>query len=175
MSILKNVSDSFSELNNYDINTINGWINSFKQEVWDPTVWAIYTDLRVASSEIAKALKWGASATTDEIKDMEKLLSWKMSTAQAKAVFQHFAQNLYEKNESEALNFYRATWYKPDPIYTDAAAEWMADSMWIDLSKYYNYESSITTWPDDIRERYFPWLYVGTPTSSNIDFILNGQ
>ena len=173
MSILKNLSDSFSELNNYDINAVNGWINTFRNEFWDTRV-AVYTDLRVAASEIAKALKWGASATTDEIKDIEKLLNWKLSTAQANEVFKHFAKNLYEKNESEALNFYRATWYKPDPIYTDSAAEWMANEMGIDLSTYYNYESSITTWPDDIRERYFSWLYTGTPTSSNINFILNG-
>jgi hypothetical protein len=32
-----------------------------------------------------------------------------MSNAQAKAVFSHFAKNLYEKNESEAKKFYETT------------------------------------------------------------------
>lgn len=174
MSILKAVSDSYSSLNNYDITSVNSWINTFKTETWDPTVWAMYTDMRVAASEIAKALKWWASPTTDEIKDISNLLNGNMWEAQARAVFQHFARNLYEKNESEAKKFYETTWYKPNPIYTDEAAEWMAQSMWIDLSKYYNYESPITTWPQDIRQKYFDWLYSSTSTNSNIDFILNG-
>lgn len=46
--------------------------------------------------------------------------------------------------------------------------------MWVDLSKYYNYESPITTWPQDTRQKYFDWLYSSTSTNSNIDFILNG-
>ena len=174
MSILKAVSDSYSSLNNYDITSVNSWINTFKTETWDPTVWAMYTDMRVAASEIAKALKWWASPTTEEIKDISNLLNGNMWEAQARAVFQHFARNLYEKNESEAKKFYETTWYKPNPIYTDEAAEWMAQSMWIDLSKYYNYESSITTWPQDIRQKYFDWLYSSNSTNSNIDFILNG-
>lgn len=174
MSILKAVSDSFQELNNYDIQTVNSWINDFKTETWDPTVWALYTDLNVAAAEIAKALKWWASATQEEKADIQKLLSWKMSTAQAKAVFSHFAKNLYEKNESEAKKFYETTWYKPNPIYTDEAAEWLTTKMWVDLSKYYNYESPITTWPQDFRQKYFDWLYSSTSTNSNIDFILNG-
>lgn len=149
MSILKAISDSFSDLENYDINTVNTWINQFKTETWDPTVWALYTDMRVAASEIAKALKWWASPTTEEIKDISNLLNGNMWEAQAKAVFKHFAKNLYEKNESEALNFYRVTWYKPDPIYTDEAANWLTNSMWVDLSKYYNYISKNTSWPKD--------------------------
>jgi hypothetical protein len=74
-------------------------------------------------------LKGGASPTTEEINDIKELLSGNMGPAKAKETFQHFARNLYEKNESEALNFYRATGYKPDPIYTDAAAEWLNSSM----------------------------------------------
>lgn len=174
MSILKAVSDSYSSLNNYDITSVNSWINTFKTETWDPTVWAMYTDMRVAASEIAKALKWWASPTTEEIKDISNLLNGNMWEAQARAVFQHFARNLYEKNESEAKKFYETTWYKPNPIYTDEAAEWMAQSMWIDLSKYYNYVSPVTTWPQDIRQKYFDWLYSSNSTNSNIDFILNG-
>lgn len=174
MSILKAVSDSFDELWNYDINTINKWINDFKSETWDPTVWALYSDLRVASSEIAKALKGGASPTTEEINDIKELLSGNMGTDKAKAVFQHFARNLYEKNESEALNFYRATWYKPDPIYTDAAAQWLNQSMGIDLSTYYNYQSPIQTWPSDDRTKYFDGLFdtQNLYSEQNIDFIL---
>ena len=156
MSILKAISDSFSEMDNYDINAVNTWINTFKSETWDPTVWALYTDMRVASSEIAKALKWWASPTTEEINDIKSLLNGNMWEEQAKAVFQHFARNLYEKNESEALNFYRVTWYKPDPIYTEEAAKWLNQSMWIDLSKYYNYVSP-ATWPSDATTIYFDW------------------
>ena len=115
----------------------------------------MYSDLRVASSEIAKALKGGASPTTEEINDIKELLSGNMGTDKAKAVFQHFARNLYEKNESEALNFYRATGYKPDPIYTDAAAQWLNQSMGIDLSTYYNYQwmTSESSWPSTQEEQ----------------------
>jgi hypothetical protein len=35
----------------------------------------MYTDLRVASSEIAKALKGNASATQEEIREINNLLS----------------------------------------------------------------------------------------------------
>jgi len=167
MSILKSVSDSFSELENYDIQTVNSWINLFKTETWDPTVWALYTDLNVASAEIAKALKWWASATQDEKKEIEELLSWKMSTEQAKAVFQHFAKNLYEKNESEALNFYRVTGYKPEPIYTDDAAKRLTNEMWVDLSRYYNYNSWVSTWPKDEATRYYDGLQLRNKTYSN--------
>ena len=137
-SILKTVADSFKELKNYDIQAVNSWINQFKQAVWDPTVWAMYTDLRVASSEIAKALKGNASATTDEINQINDLLSWKMSTEQAEAVFKHFAKNLVEKNASEAKNYYRVVWYKPDSIYLDEVNDWMM-SLWVDIPAYYNY------------------------------------
>ena len=140
MSILKAMYDSYSQgFNKYDINTINRWINDFKAETWDPTVWTQYATSRVAASEIAKALKGWASATEQEVEDMKKLLNWNMWNEQAMAVFQSFAKNLYEKNESEAKKFAETTWYKPNPIWTDEAAEWMA-TMGIDLSKYYNYE-----------------------------------
>jgi len=167
MSILKAISDSFSEMNNYDINAVNTWINTFKSETWDPTVWALYTDMRVASSEIAKALKWWASPTTEEINDIKSLLNGNMWEEQAKAVFQHFAKNLYEKNESEALNFYRVTWYKPEPIYTDEAAKWLTNKMWVDLSRYYNYNSWVATWPKDEATRYYDGLQIGNKTYSN--------
>ena len=167
MSILKAISDSFSDLENYDINTVNTWINQFKTETWDPTVWALYTDMRVASSEIAKALKWWASPTTEEINDIKSLLNGNMWEAQAKEVFKHFAKNLYEKNESEALNFYRVTWYKPEPIYTDEAAKWLTNSMWVDLSRYYNYNWWVATWPKDEATRYYDGLQIGNKTYSN--------
>ena len=167
MSILKAISDSFSDLENYDINAVNTWINQFKTETWDPTVWALYTDMRVASSEIAKALKWWASPTTEEINDIKSLLNGNMWEAQAKEVFKHFAKNLYEKNESEALNFYRVTWYKPEPIYTDEAAKWLTNSMWVDLSRYYNYNSWVATWPKDEATRYYDGLQIGNKTYSN--------
>lgn len=175
MSILKAVSDSFKDLENYDINAVNSWINAFKKETSDPTVWAMYTDMRVAASEIAKALKGGASPTTEEIKDISNLLDGNMWTEQAKAVFRHFAKNLYEKNESEAKAFGEVTWYKPKPIYTDEAAERLNNSMWVDLSKYYNYESPVTTWPDDILTKYFDGLGASSNNFENsINFILNG-
>ena len=175
MSILKAVSDSFKDLENYDINAVNSWINAFKKETSDPTVWAMYTDMRVAASEIAKALKWGASPTTEEIKDISNLLDGNMWTEQAKAVFRHFAKNLYEKNESEAKAFGEVTWYKPKPIYTDEAAERLNNSMWVDLSKYYNYQSPVTTWPDDILTKYFDGLGANSNNFENsINFILNG-
>lgn len=175
MSILKAVSDSFKDLENYDINAVNSWINAFKKETSDPTVWAMYTDMRVAASEIAKALKGGASPTTEEIKDISNLLDGNMWTEQAKAVFRHFAKNLYEKNESEAKAFGEVTWYKPKPIYTDEAAEWLNNSMWVDLSKYYNYQSPVTTWPDDILTKYFDGLGANSNNFENsINFILNG-
>lgn len=110
-----------------------------KAEVWDPTVWAMYTDLRVASSEIAKALKGNASATQEEIREINNLLSWKMSNAQAQEVFRHFAQNLVEKNASEAQNYARVVWYKPDSIYLDDVSDWISNDLWIDISRYYNY------------------------------------
>ena len=162
-------------LENYDINAVNSWINAFKKETSDPTVWAMYTDMRVAASEIAKALKGGASPTTEEIKDISNLLDGNMWTEQAKAVFRHFAKNLYEKNESEAKAFGEVTWYKPKPIYTDEAAEWLNNSMWVDLSKYYNYQSPVTTWPDDILTKYFDGLGANSNNFENsINFILNG-
>lgn len=137
-NILKSVYDSFENFNEYDINAVNSWINLFKKETWDPTVWAMYTDLRVAASEIAKALKWNASATTEEIKDIYSLLNGKMSNEQAQEVFKHFAKNLVEKNASEAKNYTRIVWHKPDSIYLDEVNEWMSD-LWIDISEYYNY------------------------------------
>jgi hypothetical protein len=167
MSILKAISDSFTDLENYDINTVNTWINQYKAETWDPTVWALYTDMRVAASEIAKALKWWASPTTEEINDIKSLLNGNMWEAQAKEVFKHFAKNLYEKNESEALNFYRVTWYKPEPIYTDEAAKWLTNSMWVDLSRYYNYNWWVATWPKDEATRYYDGLQIGNKTYSN--------
>ena len=153
MSILKAMYDSYAKgFNKYDINTINRWINDFKAETWDPTVWTQYATSRVAASEIAKALKWGASATEQEVEDMKKLLNWNMWNEQAMAVFQSFAKNLYEKNESEAKKFYETAWYKPNPIWTDEAQEWMT-TLGIDLSKYYNYQwlyktevETATTW-----------------------------
>lgn len=138
-SILKSVADSFSDFNKFDIQTVNSWINQMKAEVWDPTVWAMYTDLRVASSEIAKALKGNASATQEEIREINNLLSWKMSNAQAQEVFRHFAQNLVEKNASEAQNYARVVWYKPDSIYLDDVSDWISNDLWIDISRYYNY------------------------------------
>ena len=149
VSILKKLYDNFTTWQSTDIATVNRWINDIKNETGDPTLWEKYTDMRVAASEIAKALKWAASATENEIADMVNLLNPNMSDAQAKAIFKSFAENLYEKNESEAKKFTETTWYKPYPIWTDESAEWMAETLGINLSKYYNYTSQNVSWPND--------------------------
>jgi hypothetical protein len=47
--------------------------------------------------------------------------------------------------------------------------------MWIDLSHYYNYQSPVTTWPDDILTKYFDGLGANSNNFENsINFILNG-
>ena len=160
-SILKSVSDSFSDFNKYDINAVNWWINYFRKETGDPDVNAMYTDLRVAAWEIAKALKGNASATEKEIDEIHDLLSWKMSTSQAQEVFKHFASNLLEKNASEAKNYARVVWYKPESIYLDDVNDWFIDSLWINVSQYYDYnrESKITQ--EDIISKY--WWDTVTP------------
>lgn len=138
-SLLKTLANSFQSFNPTDIQTVNSWINQFKLETWDPTVWAMYSDLRVAASEYAKALKGSASATTEEIREIHNLLSGKMSNEQAQEVFKHFAQNLVEKNATEAQNYARVVGYKPDSPYLDDVSEWFNDELWINLWDYYNY------------------------------------
>ena len=82
---------------------------------------------------------------------------------------------LYDKNESEAKAIYNYWFYKKNPIWTDEVNEWMTNDLWIDLSVYYNYDTKNSTWPDDIRTKYFDWLYQSNATmDSNISFILNG-
>ena len=139
-SLLKTLSNSFKEFNATDLQTVNSWINQFKLETWDPTVWAMYSDLRVAASEYAKALKGSASATTEEIREIHNLLSGKMSNKQAQEVFKHFAQNLVEKNATEAQNYARVVGYKPDSPYLEDVSEWFNDELWINLWDYYNYK-----------------------------------
>jgi hypothetical protein len=77
---------------------------------------------------------------------------------------------------TEAQRFTQTTWYKPYSIYTDEVSDRVYSDMGLtDLAKYYDYTAPITTWPEDIREMYFSWLYTQSNIpNTNIDFILNG-
>ena len=141
-SLLWELSEQFKDFNKYDIQTVNGWLNIMSQEFWGSWTMATYADLNVAAAELAKALKGNASATEQEKKDIAALLSGKMSNAQAQEVFKHFAKDLVDKNASEALHYKRVAGYKPDPIYIDEVADWMNNELWVDMSRYYDYNPS---------------------------------
>lgn len=175
VSILKNLSESYGQLNNWDIQKVNQWINSIKTQFWDAVTLSVASNMRVAAEEIAWALKWWSSPSEQDTQRILDLFNGNLSNAQAKDLFKTFAQDLLDKNMTEALWFKRTTWYKPYSIYTDEVSDWVYNDLWLtDLAKYYDYVPTVTTWPEDIREMYFSWLYNGTPTSSNINFILNG-
>ena len=175
VSILKNLSESYEQLNNWDIQKVNQWINGIKTQFWDAVTLSVASNMRVAAEEIAWALKWWSSPSEQDTQRILDLFNGNLSNAQAKDLFKTFAKDLLDKNMTEALWFKRTTWYKPYSIYTDEVSDWVYNDLWLtDLAKYYDYVPTVTTWPEDIREMYFSWLYTGTPTSSNINFILNG-
>lgn len=140
-SLLWELSSQFKEFNSTDIQLANSIINRMTNELWWTGKLATYADLRVAAAEVAKALKGNASATEKEVEDMKNLLSWKMSNAQAQEVFKHFAKDLLDKNASEAEHYRKVVWYKPDSIYLEEVTDWMNDELWIDMWRYYNYQS----------------------------------
>lgn len=143
-SLLWELSSEFKEFNPTNIQTVNSIINKMAKEAWWTDVLATYTDLRVAASEVAKALKGNASATKEEIEDMKNLLTWKMSNEQAQEVFKHFARNLVDKNASEAQQYRRVVWYKPESIYLEEVSDWMNNELWVNMGRYYDYTPSVS-------------------------------
>jgi hypothetical protein len=176
VSILKNLADSYWELNNWNIQKVNQWINNIKTQFGDDVTLTVASNMKVAAEEIAWALKWWASPSQEDTQRILDLFNGNLSNAQAQSIFRAFAKDLLDKNMTEALKFYQTTGYKPNSIYTDEVSDWVYSDMWLtDLAKYYDYTAPITTWPEDIREMYFSWLYTQSSMSnSNIDFILNG-
>lgn len=139
MAVLKDISTMYERLSNGDLQYVNEVVNRLKTQNWDPTVAWIATDINIAAYELAGALKWNASPTDQDVKDMKKLLKWKLSNAQFEETISKMVNALYEKNNTEARGFYQDVWYKPTPIWTPEVADWMNSVMWIDLSMYYNY------------------------------------
>ena len=138
-SLLWELSEQFKDFNAYDIQTVNNMLNKMSVELWGSWVMATYADLNVAANELAKALKGNAAATEQEKRDMQNLLSWKMSNAQAQEVFKHFAKDLVDKNASEAQRFKQVTGYKPESIYLEEVTDRMNNDLWIDMARYYEY------------------------------------
>lgn len=152
VSILKNLADSYGELNNGDIQSVNRWINNIKTEFWDDVTLTVASNMKVAAEEIAWALKWGASPSEQDTQRILDLFNGNLSTAQAQSIFKAFAKDLLDKNMTEALKFTQTTWYKPYSIYTDEVSDRVYNELWLtDLAKYYNYTptNAYTSWPQD--------------------------
>ena len=176
----KRVYDLLDDITDKDlkrtwINTINDLINATSKEFWNEKIVELQTLLNWLQSEAAGALKWGNAAISDKDKeDMQAVFNANLTNWQLKKAMETMIRLLYDKNESEAKAIYNYWFYKKKPIWTDEINEWMTNDLWIDLSVYYDY-NSWSTWPEDIRARYFDWLYTQSSVSdSNIDFILNG-
>ena len=166
-SLLWELSEQFKDFNKYDIQAVNGWLNRMSVELWGSGTMATYADLNVAANELAKALKGNAAATEQEKRDMQDLLTWKMSNAQAQEVFRHFAKDLVDKNASEAQHYRRVTGYKPDSIYLEEVTDWMNNELWIDMARYYEYTP---TWWWGV----YGWQTKGSSSVDNpVAYILN--
>ena len=152
VSILKNLADSYWDLQNWDIKKINQWINGIKTEFWDKTTLSVASNMTVAAEEIAWALKWWASPSEQDTQRILDLFNGNLSNEQAQQLFKDFAKNLLDKNMTEADRFAKRTWYKPDPIYTEEVADRIYNDLWLtDLAKYYDYTpiNAYTSWPKD--------------------------
>ena len=177
----KRVYDLLDDITDKDlkrtwVNTINDLINATSKEFWNEKIVELQTLLNWLQSEAAGALKWGNAAISDKDKeDMQAVFNANLTNWQLKKAMETMIRLLYDKNESEAKAIYNYWFYKKNPIWTDEVNEWMTNDLWIDLSVYYNYDTKNSTWPDDIRTKYFDWLYSSNATmDSNISFILNG-
>lgn len=152
VSILKNLADSYADLNNWDIQRVNKWINGIKTEFGDKVALSVASNMTVAAEEIAWALKGWASPTDQDTQRILDLFNGNLSNEQAQQLFKDFAKNLLDKNMTEADRFARRTWYKPDPIYTEEVADRIYNDLWLtDLAKYYDYTpiNAYTSWPKD--------------------------
>ena len=152
VSILKNLADSYWDLNNWDIQKVNQWINSIKTQFWDAVTLSTAANMTVAAEEIAWALKWGASPSEKDTQNILDLFNGNLSNAQAQDLFRTFAKDLLDKNMTEAQRFRQTTWYKPYSIYTDEVSDRVYNDMGLtDLAKYYDYTpvNAYTSWPQD--------------------------
>ena len=152
VSILKNLADSYWDLNNWDIQKVNQWINNIKTQFWDAVTLSTAANMTVAAEEIAWALKWGASPSEKDTQNILDLFNGNLSNAQAQDLFRTFAKDLLDKNMTEAQRFRQTTWYKPYSIYTDEVSDRVYNDMWLtDLAKYYDYTpvNAYTSWPQD--------------------------
>ena len=152
VSILKNLADSYGELNNWDIQKVNQWINNIKTQFWDAVTLSTAANMTVAAEEIAWALKWGASPSEKDTQNILDLFNGNLSNAQAQDLFRTFAKDLLDKNMTEAQRFHQTTGYKPYSIYTDEVSDRVYNDMGLtDLAKYYDYTpvNAYTSWPQD--------------------------
>ena len=152
VSILKNLADSYWDLNNWDIQKVNQWINNIKTQFWDAVTLSTAANMTVAAEEIAWALKWGASPSEKDTQNILDLFNGNLSNAQAQDLFRTFAKDLLDKNMTEAQRFRQTTWYKPYSIYTDEVSDRVYNDMGLtDLAKYYDYTpvNAYTSWPQD--------------------------
>ena len=169
--LLDDISDK--DLKRTWINTINDLINTTSKEFWNEKIVELQTLLNWLQSEAAGALKWGNAAISDKDKeDMQAVFNANLTNWQLKKAMETMIRLLYDKNESEAKAIYNYWFYKKDPIWTDEVNEWMTNDLWIDLSVYYNYDTKNSTWPDDIRTKYFDWYQKNTQGYSWYDTTL---
>lgn len=152
VSILKNLADSYWDLNNWDIQKVNQWINNIKTQFWDAVTLSTAANMAVAAEEIAWALKWWASPSEKDTQNILDLFNGNLSNAQAQDLFRTFAKDLLDKNMTEAQRFRQTTWYKPYSIYTDEVSDRVYNDMGLtDLARYYDYTpvNAYTSWPQD--------------------------
>jgi len=89
---------------------------------------------QAVGSEMAKVYKWNASPTTDEINEWSSKISTALSSGQQAWLLKTLSKLLYGKITSNAQNYNRTMWEKPQSIFDPESEQFLRD-YGVDVSK----------------------------------------
>ena len=127
-------------LENGDIQKFNELWNTGSTQFWvaDPNNAEMVST--AVASEMAKVYKWTASPTEDEIKEWKSKIATKLSSWQAKGLIDTMSKLLYGKITSNAQNYTRTMWEKPESIFDEESADFL-HSHWVNIGKDFKVEN----------------------------------
>jgi hypothetical protein len=139
---------ALKELENGNLKKFNQLWNSAETQFGVADTNNADTIANAIASEMAKVYKGGASPTEDEIKEWKSEISTSLSGWQQKGLINTLSHLLYGKVTSNAQNYARTMWEKPENIFDDESTTWLKNHG-VDVSKDFTMAWQASGWKSE--------------------------
>jgi len=107
------------------VQALNSFVNEVNRQIGNPAITNFDVARDLVVKEMAGAFKGTASPTDNDIKDMNRLLSGKLTPEQTQQAIEVAAWSMFKRINSEALSYNNIMGKLPDSIFDKATEQWM--------------------------------------------------